>query len=1813
MRLIISIYSTGRANVVFEDSIDSVDGCILNIDRKAFGKGKVTIITEAEYGFKHLVGFSKTSDDQLDETDILLFISEQYDKIGRGMPQSIIDVVRFVLREKDEHREECGFEHPTRECAYEGRNRDSEIEAMCKEFTHNVIKELGRPEYNDPPNLCLQGETFKKMLAAYTVAFLTAGLTARVDASSDMYNSDFFGLRSCEGIFYNGISRYEQIMRCGMSERWNNFNEMDMVRSFEIHNPKSAKKESSDDGEGCLLRGGSCLWLGERRFLPDRQVSVGVFIHPSLGQLPQISDSNISYTDAYNLCGKTNCNNSDEVGIHWNRNNTEEALDCLSIIAILAVVMVGKAPDCIAKGLMVLCLLNCLLVAASAHDYHTSDVDWSTLEEDVSDDESILVNEEKTKRFINVTGLLTAIAVLFRRGRGMFARFVITVILASQIMGGYAEVSRGACAVSHNDKVDCGFVGTNETDCYNDGCCWDPILFEGIKEDIPWCYYPGRIAIGTASTTRDVEVTDQTDSTTTITTVTTDDKSATSTSHEETTTAGSADRFKMWNETDSCYLDTDYGLEVRKYKVYSLTGRKVVRVVHWNDVSANMWADSWKGDILGKNLGEEANLEDPKTIDACSKYSCSYDIFSSDGMECDIPIPESTMKINNRTYNIGSKPFESGFVSTVSRKHIRTIAETKIGLKTLVSCSHNRKVYSPLETGLCVVQNVNVSGIVWENCLFSCDICAFELSRTSEGFLPAVSVNVEPTWLPDAVKVYNCREDSRLRSHQRVCNSIDEELPDKIELGKDVTYYVSSDMRSTICQWNEAENVNIRTCWCRQLNFIYITNCRLLGDGKPARSFKSGSVGSLYIYEKGDEWKIVSGDYVPAGAKSEEVERRWIDAIQFGVRTGGYMTKYGFISGSDINSRRTLKATQIQISLVKSLGDNLVLTQKTKDLSDSRFIATSIYDNIKKKIMTRLTENRKNLTIYDGSSWFWYGSMKGCGGYGAETFCVNNVLQESKLYDNRAMRNISMMMGSSPSRNGWLLAVYIIIGYLCTGGFSQIFHIGRYIMYLLGKRKPYYRKMMYLQAFCLQNCYGSELDIKHQMFSSGSNSHVIQSFMDKDGNMTPFGSGAHYNWKEETVNEMPEEEMFRELNTLDNDPQFYLNRSFFRTKMRFIIFWFPQWMYLAILLQFVWSLLTFWNVGAYYWYKTREERNNHNTFKAAYSNVASNDEKDDVIKFSKTKQMKPNTSDAALIVKRKRTEMRFNPKREKTLRFLFLFFWLMIGRVECVTRTYVINCEEGNCVRAIDLDEQMFLTNGSSLQIDLKNPETGKIDGQILLSVVSLTMTVRGTYDYTAPQSVIDHYHYFSDGSDCDTNCNDPLNAIKDTDFGKDLDASRIKQLMTYGRYAWDNAKERSGMNDGYCIGIAAIQPQWGSALARAFRLAETESVATIILEIETDTESIKETFTSTLSGNSFNFGDDNKIQFIEEKNQFAELTNERLLCWFEAGQIETKLDNCVSGASGINEGLSFRSVGEGEYGYHAWRAPALTNSISSAESACQDCNMGDSCQCDCSHSWNSGVLKHFNKEDVMNMGTKTPPANCVTSVKVSNIEESEEQWGCIDWETRDKDDCDKKCPTKVKPCWEKRKTRKPGSIDISSSGCEGGRMNVKGSIKSKYDASTVSNVLDSSDVQITGAGCWGTIYQYMLKFTAKDRGTLYLISNTLQVPSVINIASESGSFNGTAALDSDQYYFYILDKDGHQNLITVQGSLDPCDGIVDGGNGEEGNSDLDTGLAKESWIWWIIAIASVIGIVLILTCLLKFICSSKGSKIIITDTKKEK
>jgi hypothetical protein len=59
----------------------------------------------------------------------------------------------------------------------------------------------------------------------------------------------------------------------------------------------------------------------------------------------------------------------------------------------------------------------------------------------------------------------------------MFSAFVLFSVLSAAFASD--------CSVSDSAKVDCGYVGIDQSGCQSKGCCWA----ESSSNGVPWCFY----------------------------------------------------------------------------------------------------------------------------------------------------------------------------------------------------------------------------------------------------------------------------------------------------------------------------------------------------------------------------------------------------------------------------------------------------------------------------------------------------------------------------------------------------------------------------------------------------------------------------------------------------------------------------------------------------------------------------------------------------------------------------------------------------------------------------------------------------------------------------------------------------------------------------------------------------------------------------------------------------------------------------------------------------------------------------------------------------------------------------------------------------------------------------------------------------------------------------------------------------------------------------------------------------------------------------------------------------------------------------
>jgi len=73
---------------------------------------------------------------------------------------------------------------------------------------------------------------------------------------------------------------------------------------------------------------------------------------------------------------------------------------------------------------------------------------------------------------------------------GMLACHKCAVLVGALFVGLAAALPADQCSVPDDQRKDCGFVGIDQGQCEQKGCCWKPAARNNVN-DVPWCFYKG--------------------------------------------------------------------------------------------------------------------------------------------------------------------------------------------------------------------------------------------------------------------------------------------------------------------------------------------------------------------------------------------------------------------------------------------------------------------------------------------------------------------------------------------------------------------------------------------------------------------------------------------------------------------------------------------------------------------------------------------------------------------------------------------------------------------------------------------------------------------------------------------------------------------------------------------------------------------------------------------------------------------------------------------------------------------------------------------------------------------------------------------------------------------------------------------------------------------------------------------------------------------------------------------------------------------------------------------------------------------------
>jgi hypothetical protein len=649
-----------------------------------------------------------------------------------------------------------------------------------------------------------------------------------------------------------------------------------------------------------------------------------------------------------------------------------------------------------------------------------------------------------------------------------------------------------------------------------------------------------------------------------------------------------------------------------------------------------------------------------------------------------------------------------------------------------------------------------------------------------------------------------------------------------------------------------------------------------------------------------------------------------------------------------------------------------------------------------------------------------------------------------------------------------------------------------------------------------------------------------------------------------------------------------------------LMYWFPQYEYVALVLQTLWFLPS----GILWLYLSWSEKDKKQVWEKTYSNrhgTVDSEKRNKALKLSGWAKKWGNVSmDKAVAAKKKLVSANYRSQYDRIYWVIWLPLVIFVGPVSAIVQTYAINCDGSSCVRAIAIDEVVPMQQGYPLTIDLKNPKTGIVDGTLNITLKELSARVVGTYEYSVVPFTSETWHYYSDREDCDGSCGTPWDAVASKDFGWRLSWEVIRPQLYSGMWSWTTKLEDSESNEGFCAAMSWIKPDFSKYKGRAFSLGNVFLDAVISYDMVTAEERVSKEWKTQFVSETLEIADQSTIQFGVMERPLKEIENSRIICWFQDGGIETRLEDCSANAVGINsDNRLVKTFGEGERGYNVWRASGITSSWGGGESVCDGGCVGSitGCHCNCQHMWRTDMLPTFNRQDILDLGTSIVNTNCYSSIVVQNISQSKDPWGrCVDPHRTTKEDCLAQPGLDQSPSsWMTGYTSAPMSMNLISSGCTGSTFTVKASILSAYDSEININYLSEMDVKFGLAGCWGAQSMMELTITTETAGTLVLRGDTLIVPSVLYLDPGIKKVNCTASFAYEEYVFAVVNVQAQsESQIKLSYSPDICDGVQDGGNGDSGVDDGPGVGADSAWIIWLVVaiIVFVVIIVLVIICI---------------------
>jgi hypothetical protein len=484
----------------------------------------------------------------------------------------------------------------------------------------------------------------------------------------------------------------------------------------------------------------------------------------------------------------------------------------------------------------------------------------------------------------------------------------------------------------------------------------------------------------------------------------------------------------------------------------------------------------------------------------------------------------------------------------------------------------------------------------------------------------------------------------------------------------------------------------------------------------------------------------------------------------------------------------------------------------------------------------------------------------------------------------------------------------------------------------------------------------------------------------------------------------------------------------------------------------------------------------------------------------------------------------------------------------------------------------------------------GTTVGYLHVELGNLRFTDTGTYAYTTPfSSAMTSCESHSDDTDCVGSCGvywglsgsgaggeivSACNALGTSDY------STIQ--MIYGfTIETDN-------NDGYCAAAASPAPSWD----KVARVYDVNEVVQWTVDLTFSSSIMDELFTKTetITMDGWDYGDRETfyVQLIRDVDPSFELQGNNVGCVFPDGDCSIGHETLL-----VDDNLGWKFYGES--GTH-------TTQIGSAiEVSCMDGASSQDTKCQC-------VIKNgarqWTDHDWLSRGAPFQSNHrCVVKPTTTNPSPlSADQSWCRDSTYKTEADCTTNC--KRDECWVTKTPVAPATLSLERSGCGGVKFYFNAVFKSEYTLGSQDPGVEAESVTITASGCKGGYGGLKLSITSSAAGRLFVRPGTIKVDWTGHVGGGATVVSGSVDYEVNEYTVNIFTPQSGTTsmvVVTLTSELDECEVYCPGGC-DDGQHTTNGGDDNQGWEWWVYLIIGVCSLVGLIVLILVVLCIINGS-----------